>query len=379
MNKSLDSEFPQNENIIYINHAAVSPWPLRTAQAVQEFANENLTQGATAYDRWMEKEKQLRRQLKTLLNAPSTQDIAFVKNTSEALSFVAHGFPWKSGDNVIVTDQEFPSNRIVWEALAPRGVTVRTVSLTGNAEQNIIDAIDERTRLLSVSSVQYATGFRLDLPTLGAACHDRGVALCVDAIQSLGVFALDVIKCKIDFVMADAHKWLMGPEGIGVFYCSESWREKLALHEHGWRMIEHPGDYDKKQWQPARSARRFECGSPNFTGIFALSASLSLIEEVGVDTISQRGLEHTAYLLDELSKWSVDIISATLPQRRSPIVTFSPPGVDCEKLALRLRRRNVVCAYRGGGVRFSPHFYNTRAQLRRALEILDEEMQTRVC
>lgn len=369
------AEFPQTADMIYLNHAAVSPWPRRSAEAVKAFANENVTHGARNYPRWLERELRLRHQLRRLLNAPSHEDIALAKNTSEALSFVAYGIDWQLGDNVVITDQEFPSNRIVWESLSTRGVEVRRASLSGDAEKNIGAAINQRTRLLSVSSVQYASGLRLDLASLGALCRDRGVAFCVDAIQSLGAIPVDVQAVQADFVMADAHKWLMGPEGIAVFYCSPTWREHLRLHEYGWHMVENMGDYDTAEWQVARSARRFECGSPNMLGIFALSASLELIEEIGQTEISERLLALTGYLTEALSEdATITLLSPREEHRRAGIVTFRPTQVDCAALVEALKRRGVICAYRGGGVRFSPHFYNTPEQLERALSILREEI-----
>jgi len=171
----LAREFPLEPGLIYLNHAAVAPWPRRTADTVQKFADENVRRGAVSYGTWQQTEKALRAQCARLINARS-DDVAFQKNTSEALSAVAHGFPWTSGDNVVIAEEEFPSNRIVWESLRSSGVEVRTVALMkgGDPEQALIDASDGRTRLLSSSSVQYASGLRLNLVKLGDLCHARG-------------------------------------------------------------------------------------------------------------------------------------------------------------------------------------------------------------
>ena len=162
-----DAEFPQLNQLCYLNHAAVAPWPKRAAEAVSAFARENLVQGARDYPRWSQAEKHLRRQLQSLLNAASVDDIALVKNTSEALSFVAMGLDWQAGDEIVISDQEFPSNRIVWEALAPQGVRLNQVSLDSpDPEAALISALGPDTRLLSISSVQYGSGLRLDLERL---------------------------------------------------------------------------------------------------------------------------------------------------------------------------------------------------------------------
>ena len=368
----LETEFPLDPEIVYLNHAAVAPWPRRTAEAVEAFARENIHQGARYYPRWLEREKQLRDQLRELTGAASSDDIALLKNTSEGLSVIASGLAWRSGDNVVITDQEFPSNRIPWEALADQGVETRRASLDGpDPEQRLLDAMDGNTRLLSVSSVQYGTGLRLDLERLGNACRERNILFCVDAIQSLGAHPLDARDTGAHFVVADGHKWMLGPEGLAVFYCAPEVREQLTLRQHGWHMVEHAGDFDRKDWQPASSARRFECGSPNLLGAHALSASLSLLLETGLETVEQEIRARLDHLMKALRQHhDAEIITPEAPRRRAGIVTFRLPGEAPEATGQRLREAGVVCALRGGGVRFSPHFHTPPAHLDRALEAL---------
>lgn len=372
-------EFALEPELIYLNHAAVSPWPRRTAAAVQRFAEENLHQGARHYPRWLETEARLREQFRALLNAPAAEDIALLKNTSEALSVVAYGLPWRSGDNVVISDQEFPSNRIVWESLQDDGVEVRRVDLTGGSspEQALGDCMDAQTRLLSVSSVQYASGLRLDLERLGAICREHDVLFCVDAIQSLGALPFDVQACGADFVMADGHKWLLGPEACAVFYVRAQVRARLKLRQYGWHMVEDTQDFSSPHWQAAASARRFECGSPNMLGIHALSASLSLLAEVGMDEVASRVLANSAYLMEALGHLpDIEILTSQQPGRYAGIVTFRHPRVDPADLYGKLRARNVICAPRGGGVRFSPHFYITRTQLEAAVAMVEQLTRT---
>ncbi|QKT04833.1 aminotransferase class V-fold PLP-dependent enzyme [Ectothiorhodospiraceae bacterium 2226] len=373
--EQIAGEFPLRDDLVYLNHAAVAPWPRRTADAVARFANENATQGAYDYPTWLEHEARLRRQLQHLLNAPSVDDIALVKNTSEALSMVAHGLPWAPGDVVVSAAEEFPSNRIVWESLAPHGVTLRTVDLQAAAdpEAALIAALDGPVRLLAISSVQYGTGLRLDLERLGRACRERGVLFCVDAIQSLGALPMDVQAVQADFAMADAHKWLLGPEGIAVFYVAAAQRERLALHEYGWHMREDYLDFDALNWRPARSARRFECGSPNMLGIHAFSASLSLLSEIGLDTVSENVLRNASYLLEAIAAiQGFELITRAERGRHAGIVTFRHVHVPAASLHRALSTAGVVCALRGGGVRFSPHFYTRTQQLERAVAALEQ-------
>jgi len=368
------AEFILDESIIYLNHAAVSPWPRRTAETVKSFAAENASIGARNYGTWIETEHALRAQLCRLINAASSNEIALLKNTSEALSVVAYGLTWLPGDNVVITDQEFPSNRIVWESLAKFGVETRAAGLAGDTppEDAILSCIDQHTRVVSVSSVQYATGLRLDLEKIGDACQQRDILFCVDAIQSLGAVGIDVQSCRADFVMADGHKWMMGPEGVALFYCRVGVMERLDLQQYGWHMVEDHGDYDNPAWRLAASARRFECGSPNMTGIHALNASLSLIHEIGMPVIEKRVTENSRYLIDYFSARDDEfqLITPREEQRHAGIVTFRPRQESTEALHERLRNANVICATRGGGIRFSPHFHTAHEQLDRALELL---------
>lgn len=368
----IKKEFPQRNDLVYLNHAAVAPWPARTAGAIRAFADENVRLGASRYREWTVTEQGLRDRLRVLINAPSADDIALLKNTSEALSVVACGLDWRWGDNIVSTDEEFPSNRIPWQAQRKWGVGLKQVGLrVPDPEAALMQACDARTRLLAVSSVQYGSGIRLDLGRLGEFCRGRGILFCVDAIQSLGAFPLDVQQACIDFAMADAHKWMLGPEGIAVFYCREELRCGLELRQFGWHMVHNAGDYESREWRPAASARRFECGSPNMLGIVGLRASLSLIEQVGLENISQTIMNNNSYLIERLKK--VNAISLLTPEpesRRAGIVSFRVNGRDPEQLRRALAKSNVICACRGGGLRFSPHFYIRRHHIERALDVL---------
>lgn len=365
-------EFAQARDLRYLNHAAVGPWPKRTAAAVQKFAEENVLVGARDYPDWMKVEQRLRERLARVLNAPSTDDIALVKNTSEALSFVAFGLDWKAGDNVVISDEEFPSNRVVWEALKPQGVEVIQVSLQGaDPEGALLAACGPRTRLLSISSVQFATGTRVDIERLGQGLKQRGVLFCVDAIQHIGALPFDVQASQCDFAMADGHKWMCSPEGLGVFYCRAELRPQLQLHEFGWHMLEHSGDYQRDQWQPAASAQRFECGSPNTLGAMALDASLSLLEEVGIDQIAKAVTDRVMWLEEGLSTIDgVRLHSTRTAERRSGILTFSLDHKPTADVWQQLMRDQVVCLPRGPGIRFSPHFYTQSRVIEETLAIV---------
>ncbi len=369
----ISQEFLLDESIIYLNHAAVSPWPTRTTRAVNNFAEENTRFGAKNYLSWLKTEKELRGQLQRLINAESTDDIALLKNTSEALSVVASGLDWHSGDNIVSSNEEFPSNRIPWLAQAKHGVDFREIdiSATDSPEDALIEACDDKTRLITISSVEYGTGRRLNLEKLGQFCSSNNILFCVDAIQSLGALPFDVQAINADFVMADAHKWLLGPEGIALFYCKPEIRDSLELHQFGWHMVKDVGNYDTKEWQAADTAQRFECGSPNMLGIHALSASLSLIEEIGIENIANNIINNSSYIIDNISKINgIKFISPTEIPDFAGIVTFKIDGKNSAEIYTKLMKNKVICANRAGGIRFSPHFYTSKDKIQKGLEVL---------
>lgn len=367
-------EFPHEDGLIYLNHAGVAPWPHRACEAVAAFGRENITRGAADYPRWGEVEQRLRGRLAHLIAAPTTDDIALVKNTSEGLSLVAYGLSWQPGDNVVINDHEFPSNRMVWESLGTRfGVEVRDVALDSaeTPEDAILEAMDARTRVLPVSTVQYGSGLRMNLERLGRACRDNGTLFCVDAIQSLGALRLDATQIAADFLIADGHKWMLGPEGLGLFYSTPQARDRLCLLQYGWHMAARMGDYDAPDWSAAASARRFEAGSPNMLGIHGLEASLAVLEETGAAQVEQAVLNNARYLIARIQREpTLSLITSAETHRHAGIVTFRVDGVDALALHRRLRSHSVICAYRLGGIRFSAHYYNTIASLDRAVDLV---------
>jgi cysteine desulfurase / selenocysteine lyase len=374
----MEGEFSLDPDILYLNHAAVAPWPRRTVAAVTAFAEQNLHRGSEQYPQWLKTERALRERAKRLVNAGSADDIALAKNTSEGLSLVAYGLVWQDGDNIVSTNQEFPSNRIVWESLRDRGVQLRCANLAiDDPEGAIIACMDARTRLLSVSSVQYGTGLRLDLARLGTACRERGILFCVDAIQSLGALCFDAQACHADFVVADAHKWMLGPEGVALFYSRPEARDQLNLNQYGWHMVEHAGDFDRAEWQPAASGRRFEPGSPNMLGIHAMEASLSLLQDVGMETVEAMVLARTTRMVEAiLAEPALELVTPRAPDRHAGIVSFRFRGRDTDfhaRLYRQLMAHGIMCAHRAGGIRYSPHFHTGTdvidEALRQALEL----------
>jgi len=367
-------QFPILTSGLYFNHAAVGPWPRRTAEAVQSFAEENMRQGSAGYRQWYARENELRKNLADLTGAGAAEDIALLKNTTEGICTVAFGLDWSDTDNIVLPRGEFPSNRLPWLAQADRGVEIREIDIRGavHAETALIEALDHNSRVLTVSAVQWDDGFRLDLAVLGEACRRRGVLFFVDAIQQLGALPIDVEACGIDFLAADAHKWLLAPEGIAVFYSRDEARARLRLLQQGWHMFDHPWHFEREDWTPARSAKKFEAGSPNTMGQAALNASASLLLEYGMDNVSRRVLANTDRLIRSLQDLpGARLCSPAAPERRSGIVRFAHERFSAQELHQRLAGAGVSCVVRGSAVRLSPHFYQGARQLDEFMDILE--------
>lgn len=374
----LRQQFPSRDHGLYFNHAAIAPWPVCAAESVCQFARENAQQGPAHYAQWIALEQSLRECLAELIGAASKQDIALLKNTTEGICTVAWGLDWQAGDNVVLPQGEFSSNRLPWLAQRERGVEVREIDIRTavSAESALIAAMDENTRLLAVSSVQWSDGFRLDLPALGTACHARGVLFFVDAIQQLGALRLDVSSCHISFLAADAHKWLLGPEGIAVFYSHEEARSQLRLQQQGWHMFDNPWGFGRQDWTPSAAARRFEAGSPNSLGQVAFKASLQLLLATGLEWIERRVQDNTALMLQHLQAMpGIRLLSHPEPMRRSGIVTFRPAETSAVLVQRALARHHVSCAVRDQAIRLSPHFYQGPEDIDEVFRIIRQVLE----
>ncbi len=378
---AMKSYFQLENNIVHLNHAAVAPWPVVTRDAVISFAKENVAIGSQRYDCWLKTEQQLKQRLARLINAASTDEIALLKNTSEGLSLIAQGLAFNAGDNIVIPAEEFPSNKVVWQALETQGVDIRLVPVQDVEEPELalINAMDDHTRLLSCSSVQFARGLALNLTIIGEACKQHNVLFCVDAIQSLGAIVFDVQSCFADFVVADGHKWMCGPEGTALFYCRKEVQDQLQLTQFGWHMLKDAFDFSVQNnsmplaQKIAAGAQRFESGSPNMMGITALNASLGMLLEIGMENVQSGVIKNADYLLNQLALLDdVKIVSPTATGRYAGIVTFQKLNVDNVKLYQHLQNNNVICAYRGEGIRFSPHFHTEIRVMDKALNLVND-------
>jgi cysteine desulfurase/selenocysteine lyase len=371
-NHPLYREFSTHSQQAYLNHARLGCWPERTEKALQDYAQHMRNPSPAFMQQAFATEQALRQRLATYINAESDKTIALLKNTSEGLSLLAKGIDWQDRDEIVYAKQEFPSNQIVWDQCR---ATCRVVDLYSDEspEAALINACNENTRLLSISAVQFADGLQMDLQKLGDYCQQHDILFCVDAAQGLGAVPLDVQAMHIDFLLACSHKWLLGAEGLGVFYCRENQREKLQLQQYGWYMLE---SLESRPWEIKTDATRFQAGSPNTLGIALLSASFSLLEDIGQTPIYELIMHRTDYLLHALNRLGASIVSRQTPERRSGIVSFRFAGMDSDTLCQQLNDENVICSARQGAIRFAPHFYVTEEQLAFAIKTLEENLRS---
>jgi cysteine desulfurase / selenocysteine lyase len=364
------NEFAVTQRWAYLDHAAVTPLPEPVRKALIDWATDMAANGEASWPAWQRRVEETRARAGRLLNAEPA-DIAFVKNTSEGVSFVAEGLPWQSGDNVVTAADEYPSNLYPWMNLTGRGVEVRRVpSRDGRVlVDDLRAAIDDKTRLLALSFVEYGTGFRNDLNAVGNLCRERGVLFFVDAIQGLGVFPLDVRESPIDFLAADGHKWLLGSEGAGIFFVRRDLVEQLHTIEVGWHSVVHDHDFSKVELILKPHAGRWESGTFNVGGIAALGAGLELLLDAGIPAVGARVLELTDYLCDRARQAGLEVFSSRQPGEASGIVSLL--GLDDSAAAVRrCRAAGVIVNHRGGRLRVSPHAYNTFDEIDRLFTVL---------
>lgn len=359
----------------YFDHAAVAPLSGPAAEAGRRFLDQAALAGDTVWPQWAAKIEHLRRSTAELLGADPAE-ICMIPNTSSGISLVAEGWPWQHGDNVIVPEGEFPSNLFPWLNQRQRGVEVRLVPRhDGQVRvQDLIDRVDEKTRIIAVSWVGYASGYRIDVASLVQQAHQRGVLVFLDAIQGLGLFPLDVSKVSVDFLAADGHKWLLGPEGAGIAMIRREHLDKIRLGNVGWGSVKNSHDYKNPVFELRDTAARFESGSANMLGAAALSASMDLFLQIrrhhGDGAIAKRILELTVDLDRQLREAGATTRLPSDPEHQSGILTFDVPGVDPIEVRKTALEQNVVVSCRDGGVRASVHAYNDADDLRRLVSVV---------
>jgi cysteine desulfurase/selenocysteine lyase len=368
-------EFPVTREKVFLAHAGVCPLPRRVAEAVRDYATASTLgdQEALMPDGLIPR---TRSAAAKLLNA-NMDEIALVGPTSLGLSFVASGLKLKRGDNILVYFDDYPSNVYPWMALAEKGVKVRFLNIRELGKIRLIDVlgqVDEDTKLVALASNHFVGGFRIDIGGIGKALRDRKILFCVDGIQTLGAFPTTVEH--VDFLAADAHKWLLGPCAAGVFFVRKSAQAQLHPQVYGWNNVDCPNYTAQEAIVFKPDARRYEAGSENLLGLVGLRAGMELLLEVGVDEISKELLRKRAWFVPELRKKGYEVLQADAPpQHASAIMTIHREGADLPALHQKLVEKNIITSLRGDRtgrkyIRISPHFYNTDVELNKVLENL---------
>jgi len=350
--------------MVYLNHAAVAPLSFRVRDAVDRYQTRRALKGIEPYPWIMKTVQETRDMLAKMINAPAEQ-IAFVLNTSDGLNVLAQGIDWQPGDRILLNDLEFPANVYPFLNLRRRGVEVDILQTRDGkvTTDEIAQNLTEKTKLVSLSHVQFATGGKADLAAIGKLCRERNILFAVDAIQSLPHTQIDVERDCVDFLSCGSHKWMMSAEGAAFIYVGNRALERIHQASIGWTSVENPFDFTFRPDELRAGAARFENGTMNFTGITALNASLKFFYEFGLREMERAVLDLTNYLIDRLDRRGVEIITPKDAREHSGIVSFN--FADAEKVFERLEKQNIIISLRQGRLRAAPHFYNTEDEMRK--------------
>ena len=372
--EEIREKFPITRNYNFQNHAAIAPMSAPAAEALIGYARE-LSEAAYLRGNYYRAAERVRSSAAKLINA-DPGEVTFVKNTCEGINYIANGVQWLTRDNVVTTAMEFPANLYPWLALEQRGVRVlRVEDEDGRIPfDRLAAAINNRTRLVTISAVQWSNGLRMDLTRLGEFCKEKGVLLFIDAIQALGVHPIDVRAMNIDFLSAGGHKWLTSPEGTGLFYCKRELCGHIKPPEIGYMCMKHPFEHNVTKFDCQElhdDARRFDSGVYNLAGICALGASIDFLLEIGIDEVQVRVKHLTDLLVEGLRSKGWRMHSPRTASEWSGIVSFSSQKHDTDKLRKHLREEfKIVVAKRLRRLRASPHFYNSTEEIRQLIDAL---------
>ncbi len=368
-------EFPVAGEKIFLAHAGVCPLPRRVADAVTDCA----TQGTLGdQEEFMLSRLEHARKLAATLIHCQPEEVALLGPTSLGLSFVASGLKFKRGDNVLIYHDDYPSNVYPWMSLAEQNVEVRLLNTKGLGvirPRDVAGQIDENTRLVALASCHFISGFRIEIDEIGKLLRDRGVLFCLDAIQTLGAFPTTVEH--VDFLAADAHKWLLGPCGAGIFYVRRAVQESLNPRVWGWHNVRNPNFVAQETIEFRQDARKYEAGTQNLLGVTGLIAAMEFALEVGVDNIAAELMRKRAWFVPELQKRGYTVLNATpAPENTGSMISFFAKDHKMAALHKKLTDAGIVTSLRvdrsgQNYIRISPHFYNTDQELKTVLAVLD--------
>lgn len=374
-------QMPICKHFAYFDHAAVAPLPVESAKEIEKFALQASQMGDTCWPEWSQKAELLRADFAKMLKSRESE-IAFVANTTVGIGLIAEGWRWQSGDNLVVPANEFPSNLAPWRNLERRGVQIREIPVPASGEillESILNAIDSSTRMVAISWVGFASGWRIDVGRFCEAIHARGPLVFLDAIQGLGAFPLDVSQTGVDFLAADGHKWMLGPEGAGVLYVAERNLGLLDPLMVGWHSLEGRAAFDPTVTGLKATAARYEGGSTNIVGLLALAQSIRMLMEHGAHVersgFAESILENVALLESELRSIGCDVLVPTSECNRSGILGIKWPDANLPAARAYCLSRGIVTSVRAGRLRVSTHAYNNRADVNRLVDAIHNYMR----
>ncbi|HET6275401.1 MAG TPA: aminotransferase class V-fold PLP-dependent enzyme [Candidatus Cybelea sp.] len=354
------SEFQVVRHFVYLNHASAGVLPLSSVAAIEAFAREHAEKGVLGTYPYDLRLPEYRERIGRFIGAPGSQ-IALLTSTSAAAATIAAGLDWRAGDEVVLCDNEFPANAVPWAALRRRGVRLRLVRTSENrlTPDVLRRELGPQTRLVALSWVSYADGYRHDLDGLASVAHAAGALLCVDAMQGLGAFPVDVAQSGVDALYAGGAKWLLALHGIALLYLGSRLSERLELTMPGWRSMENMWDFHSYDQPFSGDAMRFECGTPNLIGALSLVAAVDSFERNGKAAIAAHVIDLTDRLYEGLLSLGAQLSTLRGEGISSGIVTFALPGRDSIEVGRRLEQEKILTTYRAGGIRVSPHGYNS--------------------
>ncbi len=376
--RSFRSRMSVTKKWAYFDHAAVGPLPDPARLAMERFVVQANEQGDTVWPEWSGQVEGLRSDMATWLGA-SSDEIALVPNTTTGIGLIAEGWRWRPGDSVVVPANEFPSNMLPWRNLVRRGVDVRIVPVGPNGElvlESLLNCIDSSTRMVALSWVGFVSGWRIDVSRFCEAIHARGALVFLDAIQGLGVFPLSVEETGVDFLCADGHKWMLGPEGAGTLYIRKSHLDSLDPLNVGWHSLDGAAGFDPNATVLKSSASRYEGGSANMPGMIGLGASVRLLMSLGAHRsdsgFGEAVLANVESLSSELRRIGVEVHLPPSRQNRSGIMTCQLPGHDPNQVRKFCTSRGIATSVRAGRLRLSTHAYNNSDDIERLVSALQE-------
>jgi cysteine desulfurase/selenocysteine lyase len=380
MNKSKEmdlakyrNEFPFTKEMIFFNHASFGPMPETSWKATEEYYQGlRLKKIADDDSEAFHKLDDIRNLIAKMIKA-KPEEIAFVPNTSYGLNIAAWGLDLKRGDRVLLSDVEFPANVYPWTNLKQKGIETKFIPSRNRYFDidNFAKAIDKRTKVLSISSVQYFNGFKNDLETIGKICEENDIFLAVDGIQGIGSVDLDVKKCKIDCLACGGQKWLLSSLGTGFLYLSSQAKRKVKPSFFGWMGVDWGLDFTdllKFNLKPFSSARRFEIGTYPYSLLWGMNSSLQLLSQIGIKNIEKHNSKLLDMLINYLNNSPYQIKSSLERKHRSSILSFS--GENIRKLYEKLINNKILVSFREGAIRIAPHFYNSEEEMRKLIELL---------